>query len=248
MGLWKKPDVTLHADVKTALARALADATARRHHGVDVAHLLRALLACPAVETCVTAMKVDVAAAREALDATLAELPRSRWLSFRPLSAGYEDLLVRGIAHAIASARTEVTAPFLVAHLLAKLDEAPAARLAKVGFTRLAFTQVVAHGAIEPPPPPASGVVSVVFCDDPFTTMEMVVEVLRDVFDVTSEARTLMLRVHHMGRAVVVTMDAALAKTKIDAAHARAGAAGMPLRVLAEPVAAEPRDAAAQAR
>ena len=31
-----------------------------------------------------------------------------------------------------------------------------------------------------------------------------------------------------------LTMEAALAKTKIDEAHARAGARGMPLRVIAE--------------
>jgi ATP-dependent Clp protease adaptor protein ClpS len=71
--------------------------------------------------------------------------------------------------------------------------------------------------------------------DDPFSTMELVVGTLRDVFGMANEAeaRALMMRVHRSGSAVVGSMDAAIARTKIDEVHARAAAAGMPLRATA---------------
>jgi ATP-dependent Clp protease adapter protein ClpS len=191
-------------------------------------------------------MGLEGAATRHALASSLAELPRSGWLSFRPPTPDYQHELARALAHAIAAERPQLTAPFLAVEVARHLPDAVAERLARAGFAAAPFTRAVAHGTVDPPPVPADGMVSVVFCNDPFTTMEMVVTVLREVFDVTSDAERLMRRVHENGRAVIGTMDAATARPKIDAAHSRATAAGMPLRVLALP--ADPAGPADHAR
>jgi ATP-dependent Clp protease adaptor protein ClpS len=213
VGLWEKPKASITAEVTAALTRAHVDATVRRHTEVLPLHVLCALLEAPSVETCLAAMNVEPAAARKALGRALSALPRVGWLSFAAPTASeaYEKSLASALAEAFVSA------------------------LAKLGFTRLDFLKVVAHGDTTPPPPPLEGLVSVVLRDDPFSTMELVVGTLRDVFGMANEAeaRALMMRVHRSGSAIVGSMDAAIARTKIDEVHARAEAAGMPLRATA---------------
>jgi ATP-dependent Clp protease adaptor protein ClpS len=240
VGLWDaKPKVTLAEEVSSALARAHAEATRRRQTEVTSLHVLCALLDTPSVETCLHAMRIEPRAARNALARELTDLPRHGWLSFRPAvaSAGYEKVLTSAIAKLMAAGLAEVTAPLLVAYLVSQ-DDALVSYLAPLGFTRLGFLQVVAHGDAAPPPPPAEGLVIVTIVNDPFSTMALVVDTLREVFGITNEpeAVELMMRVHRSGRAALGTMDAAIARRKIDETHARAAAAGMPLRVLGERV------------
>ena len=75
----------------------------------------------------------------------------------------------------------------------------------------------------------------VVMHNDDFTTMEFVVEILRDIFhkdEVTAE--TIMLRVHKQGRAVVGTYPYDIAVTKVNAALERARGHGFPFRMTLE--------------
>ena len=66
--------------------------------------------------------------------------------------------------------------------------------------------------------------------------MDLVVNVLRTVFDKEeSEAKALMMRVHEGGSAVIGVMDAAEARARMDRARAQAEVAEMPLRLAAEP-------------
>jgi ATP-dependent Clp protease adaptor protein ClpS len=76
----------------------------------------------------------------------------------------------------------------------------------------------------------------VIIHNDDFTTMEFVVMVLKSVFFLSDEAaETLMLQVHHAGKAVVgrYTYDLAVSKAKKATSLAREN--GYPLRLTVEP-------------
>jgi ATP-dependent Clp protease adaptor protein ClpS len=234
VGLWEKPRVRYGEEVTAAITRAAAEATQRRHREVTTTHLLGSLFACPSVEGCLTTMGVDPAAARQALTGELDALPRAGWMTFRRPQRNFDALLVVALRLEADTADRTLSAPLLAGRLVSgSAGEARCAGLAKVGFTRTDFLRVVAHGDVAPPPVPADGLVTVVLVDDPFTTMEHVVGTLREVFGITTDAEKLMMRVHRTGRSVVATMDASAAQEKIAAVHARAAAAGMPLRAVA---------------
>ena len=72
--------------------------------------------------------------------------------------------------------------------------------------------------------------------NDDYTTMEFVVEVLRDVFEKSlPEATRLMLQVHHQGQAVAGIYPREVAETKVSEVTAMARRNEMPLLVTAEP-------------
>jgi ATP-dependent Clp protease adaptor protein ClpS len=71
--------------------------------------------------------------------------------------------------------------------------------------------------------------------DDPVTTMDFVVQVLREVFRLPQgRAYELMMRVHHTGSAVVGRWPESTAKERAERAHAKARAAGFPLTFTVE--------------
>ena len=72
----------------------------------------------------------------------------------------------------------------------------------------------------------------VVMINDDVTTMDFVVEILKDIFGKSNEqAVELMLKVHHEGRAVIATYIYDIAKTKQRQAMERARAQGFPFRI-----------------
>jgi ATP-dependent Clp protease adaptor protein ClpS len=74
--------------------------------------------------------------------------------------------------------------------------------------------------------------------NDPITPMEYVVTVLHEIFSLGwVRASAIMVRAHVMGAAEVGTFPAADAEKRVDAAHARARAAGWPLRLSCGPAA-----------
>lgn len=76
----------------------------------------------------------------------------------------------------------------------------------------------------------------VILLNDDFTTMEFVVELLMTIFHKSeSEAETLMLQVHHSGKAVVGVYSYDIAVTKVEMATKMAKKAGFPLRVCYTP-------------
>jgi len=71
--------------------------------------------------------------------------------------------------------------------------------------------------------------------NDDFTSMEFVVEILRDIFRKdAAEAERLMLLVHRSGRAAVGIYPYDIAVTKVQAVTARAKEKGFPLRMTVE--------------
>jgi ATP-dependent Clp protease adaptor protein ClpS len=71
--------------------------------------------------------------------------------------------------------------------------------------------------------------------DDPVTTMEFVVEVLREVFRLPqARAYELMMRVHHTGSAVIGRWPESTAKQRAERARTKARAAGFPLTFTVE--------------
>lgn len=75
----------------------------------------------------------------------------------------------------------------------------------------------------------------VIMHNDDFTTMDFVVDILRDIFHKNEvEAERLMLLVHETGKAVVGTYPYDIAVSKVQAAAARAKAEGFPFRLTLE--------------
>lgn len=75
----------------------------------------------------------------------------------------------------------------------------------------------------------------VIMHNDDFTTMDFVVDILRDIFHKDeTEAERLMLLVHEVGKAVVGSYPYDIAVSKVQTAAARAKAEGFPFRMTLE--------------
>ena len=71
----------------------------------------------------------------------------------------------------------------------------------------------------------------VLLINDDYTTMDFVVEVLRSVFNKsTEEATRIMLNVHHAGAGLCGVFSFEVAETKVDTVHALAREHGFPLK------------------
>jgi len=102
---------------------------------------------------------------------------------------------------------------------------------------RLLFALV--HGT-EPPalrlPAPVPGAVHVVLRNDDVTTVEFVMSILREVFELDpAQAEVVTMETHHQGRAIVGRFAPDVAMTRIESVRTRARAAGFPLWVGVEP-------------
>lgn len=102
---------------------------------------------------------------------------------------------------------------------------------------RLLFALI--HGG-EPPalqlPAPMPGAVYIVLRNDDVTTMEFVVAMLREVFELdAARAEALTLETHNQGRAIVGRFPPDVAASRVESARSRAKAAGFPLWVGVEP-------------
>lgn len=122
--------------------------------------------------------------------------------------------------------------------LWAQLGAAPAARwlaARSVDVARVLHVQV--HGGDAPDASCADGHdVLVVLRNDPYTTQELVCEILRDVFErSTDDATAIMLATHHHGRAVVGRFTATAARDKVSRGRQLARSHGFPLWIGVEP-------------
>ncbi len=102
---------------------------------------------------------------------------------------------------------------------------------------RLLF--VLIHGT-EPPalalPAPAAGAVHVVLRNDDVTTVEFVLAVLREVFELDpTTANAVTMETHQQGRAIVGRFAPEVAASRVESARLRARDAGYPLWVGVEP-------------
>lgn len=76
----------------------------------------------------------------------------------------------------------------------------------------------------------------VVLYNDDYTTMHFVVEILMSHFGKSpAEATYVMLQIHHKGSGVAGVYPRDVAETKVEVVTEEARAAGMPLRIEAEP-------------
>lgn len=72
--------------------------------------------------------------------------------------------------------------------------------------------------------------------NDDYTTMDFVIDVLQSTFHKESaEATSLMLQIHHCGKALCGVYPFEIAETKVFKVHKQARAAGFPLRCTLEP-------------
>ncbi len=97
----------------------------------------------------------------------------------------------------------------------------------------------VVHGTKPPAlmlPAPSPGAVHVVLRNDDVTTVEFVMAILRDVFELDPvRAQTVTMQTHQQGRAVVGRFAPEVAATHIESVRTRARDAGFPLWVGVEP-------------
>jgi ATP-dependent Clp protease adaptor protein ClpS len=71
----------------------------------------------------------------------------------------------------------------------------------------------------------------VLLLNDDYTTMDLVVEILRSVFNKsTEEAMRIMLNVHHAGAGICGVFSFEVAETKVDTVHTLAREHGFPLK------------------
>ena len=76
----------------------------------------------------------------------------------------------------------------------------------------------------------------VIIYNDDFTTMDFVVKILSEVFFKSEEdAESLMLKVHHEGKAVVGIYTYDIAKSKVEKSENMSREANYPLRLTIEP-------------
>lgn len=97
----------------------------------------------------------------------------------------------------------------------------------------------VVHGTKPPAlmlPAPRPGAVHVVLRNDDVTTVEFVMSILREVFELDpARAETVTMETHHQGRAIVGRFPPEVAATHIESVRTRARDAGFPLWVGVEP-------------
>ncbi|MDB4957438.1 MAG: hypothetical protein JWO36_5007 [Myxococcales bacterium] len=101
---------------------------------------------------------------------------------------------------------------------------------AKLVSSPLAVLFVLVHGMVEPAPIADALYVHVVLRNDDYTTFDLVVEILRDVFALSAPDAAATARAAHVdGRAIIGRLATDVAKNRIEAGRARARNAGSPL-------------------
>jgi len=183
---------------------------------------------------------VEAAALRAAVAASRAE-PAPEQQGDEPF-----DLVMRacvkaaGIAAASSDRRGARSTDVLGALLHVRPLPVVVAELERLGMTLLRLRRVTAHGMADypPPEPPAGELCAVRLHDDPFTTKELVVEVLGETFGLRKAlAERLMLRTHEHHGVSFGPLPVALATACVDAAQRRASERNFPLRLTLEDVA-----------
>lgn len=239
-GDWQKRAPAVLESYAALRQRTYDLAIERRHREADVVHLAATLLQESSVHRAVEACGADVADVTTLVDGTMDEQPpRSWWQLGRPresrrLVEVYEGALV----HALSSEIDRVTPVGLLVRLLTQRPPALIAeRLDAMGVEPLPLMRWDAHGrADDPPLPRGDGPARVVFLNDPYTTMEVVVELLRRFFELEPKAaEAMMRRIHQHGRGTIPFGRWEDARRQAAAARDEARRRGYPLELTVEP-------------
>jgi ATP-dependent Clp protease adapter protein ClpS len=213
---------TLDPSVEIALGVAMHEATTRRQP-VSTVHLLYGLLQDETFTAAIAKLGVDA----ETIEASVhGVLDRAVPESIDPRDANLS--LARASLVAQHHARRAT-----LADLWRFLIETEAAKLVEdATVSPVALLFVLVHGMVEPAPVIDSPYVHVVLRNDDYTTFDLVHEILREVFELpAAEAVAMMQAAHTSGRAIIGRFSTSVAKSKLEAARARARATGSPLWV-----------------
>jgi ATP-dependent Clp protease adaptor protein ClpS len=229
---WQKqlgPAPTWSEDLEVALHLASHEAESRGQR-VSTVHLLYALVQADAIAEAIGAAGGDVEAVEdkvlEALSASESD----------PELAGSSDELAVDAAHAITWAAytawaggRQVTVIDAWAGLIQ--TRAAAVELVDAGGVRAVDALfVLIHGAPDAAVPDGANELAVVLINDSMTTQELVVEILREVFELSEEdARERMLEAHTHGSGLVGRFPRSAARARVKAANEKARAMGYPL-------------------
>ena len=210
-------------DAEIALAVARHEAKSRSQPLAPI-HVLYGLVQSQPIATAVEQLGGEV---DQLVDRLLVALDRA------PASPQGEELVAYAAAIAHAHGRpascADLWSVFTVRAGASPIDDA------KITTGHVLY--VLAHGRPEPVLPEPAGMVDVVLHNDDFTRMEVVVAILREVFELDEASATkLMQDTHRAGRSTIGRLAGALAAQRIAAAHARARGDGYPLWFEAVPV------------
>jgi ATP-dependent Clp protease adaptor protein ClpS len=212
---------------------------AARHAEVDVVHLAAALLEQRGVQDALRALELDLDEVSGVVLGTLDEQRKKPWWRFGAAdeSAALEDVythLLQGTYFAeLDSVRPTAAFIALLAHASSTLV---VERLEAIGVEPLPLRLYDAHGlARDEPLPEGTGSVRVVLHDDPYTPMELVVEILVDCFELDpTSAHDTMMTVHRRGRTTLPFARWSEGKRRAENARARAREQHYPLRLTLE--------------
>lgn len=219
--------------------RAFGRSLEAKHRETTEAHLAAALLREDAVRRAVSACGADVDDIEALVEGTVDQERRRPWWAFGRTreSVALLSLYDRALMHAM-SAELERVSPVML--LIRIVEAAPpslvAERLRAFDLEAERLKLWVAHGRVDDEAlPRGAGRASLRMMNDPFTTMEAVMSLLRSHLDVDeARAERLMRRVHEGGSAVVGRGPWDWARQKAEAIVAEARAMGFPLAVRVE--------------
>ncbi len=215
------------SEVEIAVHVAKHEAAARGHTLASV-HLLYGLLQDEVFVAAIDGIGGDHAAIEDAVLAALDEHARASQLAD---TIGPEGLVMIVTANLLAKHHERRATR---ADLWNQLSRHPACRqlVDAGGITAVALLFALVHGEEPRSSLPRETAVHVVLRNDDYTTVEIVVELLREIFGLDGEAaKTLMLEVHHHGRGIAGRYDPITANAKVEATRERARASGYPLWV-----------------
>jgi ATP-dependent Clp protease adaptor protein ClpS len=214
----------LDEEMQVALALAKHAASSRQQPFAPI-HVLYALVQAESVADAIRALGGDPSSIEAAIDTAL-----DRVVPVGDLAAGdpRDGNKLLGTALGLARAHErEMT----LADTLNQLAHTPLAALLEAAPVSAAalFFQLV-HGDQPPVALVGETHVHVILRNDDYTTQDLVVSLLRDVFELPADrAQAVMREAHERGRAIVGRFAADLAKTKIETARRRARDQAAPL-------------------
>ncbi len=219
-------------ELELLLGQARTLAISRRHERVVVDHVLRVLMQASWFLAALQAVDADPSDLRASLEARLAAEPQSPSGLRVRRSPDLDDLARLARATASLTGAAEVGARHFVALLLRGPHRAQAFIDADVPL--LSLLRYFASGRVDAGEDAleTESDLDVVFHNDEWTTMEFVVEVLTQCFDVPAvEATKLMLAIHQRRELRIGSFPAADARARVGEARTRAEKASMPLRI-----------------
>lgn len=219
--------------LESALQRAVTE-----HGEVTLPRIALELLRVDGVLALVRALSVSASALKDqlrALERELWQAKPSTEPAQRSVAPDAQQVLNRAAAAVASSGLPEITSEMVLLTVLDPSSDSGRTRelLIEAGLDLYNARVYLAHGAAaELDPPELPGTVDVIFHNDPFTTMELVLELLTGIFAVDAErASELMTEVHEQGSAVIATLDGADAAQKVARLRERTVREQAPLRV-----------------